>query len=562
MGLTRWVGRWAGTGLWFVVLAPALALVPAAFLDRGPDGAVHPTLLPVALTALDPFVWDAVRNSVTLAAAVAAAAMVIGVGLARAMVRARFWGRPVLAAVGVAPLVIPSVVTALGLRLALGRLGMWPGVALTARTGLPADLGAWIGWFWTAMATAVPLVALTAASALARVEPGWEDAARLAGASRRRIWRTLIWPVIRPSVARGAGTAFTLTLIDPGAPLLLGLRRTLAFQLVESARGPGPTPRAAVLALAALGLAVAGQVLLGWWGGPPTPRAADPPRFRARQARWPRASALALFLGGWAVLAWLPALAVLRKGAAGRSIRAAWADPIASRLIANGAALGLAVVAIDLVLAWALHARAERRRGRTSSPALAAWPGWFPPLALGAGALVLPGLLMMAADGLRAGHGPERVVRGLEVLSEGLDPEVVPGLLLALSVAAVHFPFLARAVEVSRGRLRPILSDAAIGLGASPRAARRSSPGWLAGTGGPLLLTFALAATNLAPALLLAPTAESRPIAPGLLALADEPADGLARAATLASLAVAVNVSAFALASRTRLFGRLDTRIY
>ena len=73
--------------------------------------------------------------------------------------------------------------------------------------------------------------------------------------------------------------------------------------------------------------------------------------------------------------------------------------------------------------------------------------------------------------------------------------------------------------------------------------------GWLAGSRGALALTFALAATNLAPALVLAPTAESRPLVPGVLILADEPGDGLARAATLASLALVVNLAAFTLAA-------------
>ncbi len=38
MYIVRWLGRWAGTGLWVAVLAPALALVPAAVLDRGAGG--------------------------------------------------------------------------------------------------------------------------------------------------------------------------------------------------------------------------------------------------------------------------------------------------------------------------------------------------------------------------------------------------------------------------------------------------------------------------------------------------------------------------------------------
>ncbi|MGE5754320.1 MAG: Fe3+ ABC transporter permease [Planctomycetaceae bacterium] len=569
MRLLRRLGRWAGAGLWFVVLAPALAVVPAAVLDRGPDGAARPTLFPAALVALDPFVREGVRNSLVVAAAVAGVSLVLGVGLARGAVGRRFWGRPILAALGIAPLAIPPVVEALGLRLAFGPLAMWPGVGPALRSGVPADLGAWIGWFWVGLASGVPLVALASGAALARAEPAWADAARLAGASRRTIWRQLVWPVIRPSAARAAGAVFTLTLVEPGAPLLLGLRRTLAFQLVEAALGPDPAPRAALLALTALGLAVAGQVLLGWWGGPPVPRPSEAPTARPEPARGPRAAVWGLVAGGWALVAWLPTLAVFARaggtppGGGGRrplaALRGALADPIAARLILNAAALGLAVVAIDLALAWTVSAWAGRRRERVA--ALAAWPDRFPPLALGVGALVLPGLLGLGADALRAAHAPGRVVHGLQVLAQDLDPVRPPGILLALAVAAVRLPYLARTIEAGRGLSRPVLTEAAITLGGAPRAARRMASGRLGGSRGAIVLTFALAATDLAPALLLAPTAEGRPLAPGLLILADEPGDGLSRASALASLAAVVNLAALALAARRRI-GTLGERFH
>src|SRR3954470_13401555 len=83
MRVVRWLGRWAGTGLWVAVLAPAVALLPATVLDRGPGGAVRATLLPLALAALDPFLWDCVRNSVIAALVVASGSLVLGTALAR-----------------------------------------------------------------------------------------------------------------------------------------------------------------------------------------------------------------------------------------------------------------------------------------------------------------------------------------------------------------------------------------------------------------------------------------------------------------------------------------------
>jgi ABC-type Fe3+ transport system permease subunit len=551
----RWLLRWAGTGLWVVVLAPALALLPAAVLDRGPGGSVRPTLFPLALAALDPFLWDCVRNSVVVALIVAAGSLVLGTGLARAHVRWRFWGRPALTALVLAPLAISPLFGAIGLRqLAVPWLasagtwgGGWPG---------PGRLAGWIGWVWVGLVSGVPLVALATASALARVDPSWEDAARLAGAEPRRIWRQLVWPIVRPGAARAAGMVFSLTLIEPGAPLVLGLRRTLAFQIVEAALGPEGAPRAVVLALAAAAAAIVGRVLVRWWGGNPIAEASPPeiPVTRAEVARWPRAAWYMVTLAIGAVLAWLPTVTLLAIALAGGAAdsRFGWlADPESRRLLVNGLALGLAVVAIDLALVWTLAAWAGRRHTWVLS--LAAWPELLPPLALGVGALALPGLLHLGADWARASGTRIALVHGARILAGSLDPYRTPGVLLALAVSATRLPFLARAVEHGWSRFQPALVDAASTLGATPRQARRTATGhWLGAAPAALVLTFALAATNLAPALILAPTIESRPIAPGILIEADEPGAALPRAAALACAAVALNLTGLALAATSR----------
>src|SRR3954463_3453574 len=116
MRLVRWLGRWAGTGLWVAVLAPALALLPAAVLDRGPGGAARPTLLPLALAALDPFLWACAWNSAVVALVVALGSLWLGAGPAPRGVRRRFWGRPALIALALAPLAVPPLFGAIGLR--------------------------------------------------------------------------------------------------------------------------------------------------------------------------------------------------------------------------------------------------------------------------------------------------------------------------------------------------------------------------------------------------------------------------------------------------------------
>jgi hypothetical protein len=266
-------------------------------------------------------------------------------------------------------------------------------------------------------------------------------------------------------------------------------------------------------------------------------------------------------LGSWALLAWLPALVVMSSAlapdptapaAAARPSAGAFlrrlSEPPAGRLIANSAALGLAVVAIDLALARALTAR--RQGGGLSTTA---WPVAMPPLALGVGGLVLPRLLQMGADALRAAGGREALARGLGVIADSLDPGRTPGVLLVVVVTAVRLPMLACAVEAGRAQHRRVRVEAALLLGATASEARRvASAGWFGATPGALALTLALAATDLAPALVLSPTTESRTITPGALILADGPDDGRPRAAALAIVAIALNMLALALAGGDR----------
>jgi iron(III) transport system permease protein len=407
----------------------------------------------------------------------------------------------------------------------------------------------------------VPLVALGAAATLARVEPEWGDAARMAGVGRVRVWRKFVWQIIRPSVARATATVFAMTLVEPGTPLVLGLRRTLAFQIVEAATSSDPAPRAAVLALEALGIAVVGRLLISWWGGPPELHLPATPVARSGPASWRRALGFVTLLGVIGILAWLPILALVTAGLARPSSGTGLSfivflrrlgDPDARRLMVNSLALGLAAVAIDLVLARLLSGLAAgRRRGLIRF--LALWPEAVPPLVVGVGALVLPGLLQMGADTLRASGSRAILAWSLQTLADGLDPYRTPGVLLALGVATVWLPLVTRAVEAGRIGSRRAMIEAAITLGATPARARRlPNGGRLGASVGALALAVSLAATNLAPALILATTSESRPVSPGVLVLADQPGEGRNRAAALATCALVANITAFAWAARSR----------
>ncbi len=537
MGLVRGIGRLLAIGLGAIVLLPALALVPAALVERGPAGEPRSTILFLGLTAWDPFLRGAMANSVALAAGVALGSTVLGVALASATTRRQFWGRAPLAALATAPLAVPPLFAALGLR-------AWLGAA-------PTESG-WMSWLalvWVELAFGVPIVARAAAACLHRIDPACDDAARVAGANRWRTWRNLYWPLVRPAAARAAGTVFALTLFEPGAPLVLGLRRTLAVQAVEAATrsSPGSAPMAATLALTAWWLAAAGRSAFRVWGrsAPSLPAATSATKPSA--ASGSEAVVLLILLATWSAVSLAPALglgllAASRWGVSGlpTAFRGLWHDGEALGIATHSLLLGGAAGAIALVVASA----SRRRR-----------PGTPPPLAIGIGALMLPGLLEMAADWRASSRPDDAAAHVLRLAADGLDPFRAPGVLLAWAVAAAQLRGLARDgdgdggryLSRARARRRRVLVEAARVLGASRRRARREAAGpRLAFASGPTwFLASTLAATDTAAALVLSPTTMAMPVGPGVLLLAGDPG-GLAKAAALALLAIALNLAALA----------------
>ena len=538
-----------------VALAPLGALVAAACVDRGPDGSVRPALFPAALAALDPWVWDGARNSLVMAVAVTAAARVVGVGAARLATRRRFWGRRPLGALACVGLAAPPAFAAIGLRGVLpGFMAGLAGPAVWERVGVGPELAAaWLAWFWATLAWSAPLVGLSAASALGRVETAWVDAARLAGAGPRRAWRQLVWPAVRPDVARALGAVFTLALLEPGAPLVLGLRRTLGHQIAQaalSAADPGQLSRAAVLALGGMALAAAGRLLIDGWGGAKVrPDGVRSVSLNPMQAvPFGPAVGSVMLLGALALLAVSPLAATAWRAS---GFRVTDYDSTLRRIVLNSAALGLAVLAVDLLLARVSSSLTGRLGG------LVAWADLATPLAVGVGVIALPDVLAMAAEACsRSALGPaltRPVVVALLRLAEIVSPAGTPGVAVVIGAALVRLPLAARAAAEGRSGVRPGLVDAAVVLGASEgRARARLAGGWLGVPAGPAVLTWAFATTCLTPAFLLEPT--NRTAGPAVIALAAR-ADGACLAAALATAAVALNLVGLVAAARGRFGG-------
>jgi ABC-type Fe3+ transport system permease subunit len=539
------------------------------WVDRGPAGEARVSLFPLALLALDPFVWTCVWNSLIFAVFITLSSLVVGVGLGWVLVRRRFWGRPFLRGAVAGLLAVPPVFLALGL-LGLSEPpnpGSWSSavswanvqeLSLESWRGLPL----WALWFWTTLPSTVALVALTSASAFEQLEPEWTEAARLAGASPLRAWWSLTWPLVRPAAARAAALVFPLALVEPGSPLVLNLRRTIAFQVVQTAAGRDPFPRIAVWATLAGLIGLAGAILICWWGRGSAGGLPLPLTSRRNRPPPPRTSSLpalacTLALACWASLGWLPTLGLLRVTSSG-----GWAglgflvdpaqllrrlvQPPVPELAINSLVLGLEAAAVVTLLA-ALVQRDRRSRSVPVAPARLPWPTLaLSPVVQGVGILSVPWLLERAARGLGDSPGWERTTGHLAHLAAALSPHRNPWSLLVGSVVLVVGVPLVNGWHESTWFERTgerSQFEAAQLAGASKSRAWIVATQWQWGRWfGRFILVWCVAATNLAPALFLTPWADGRTITPGVLALADAPDGARPQAAALALCAIAINL--------------------
>ncbi len=565
------------------MIAGALAVLPAAGLglavlvDRGDNGELRPPWFPLALFVSDPFARTCVRNSLIFAAAVTVASLVLGVGLGMMVGRGRSWGRGALRALLASMLAASPACLALGIGNLLKHRGThevptswraaaYGGTSLESWNGLTA----WGCWAWATLPAAVALVALATASGVDRVGATWLDAARLSGAGRLGSWSRVTWPMIRPRAARAAAIVFPMALLEPGAPLILGLRRTLAYQIVESASLPAPFPRVAVWTAMAAVISFAARWLIRAWGGPQRlPESAANGRASGHSALPARRSAALPALLGIAMLvlavvaAWLPAVGLIAvvggvdlagAGPAGwlrEWVRRAVGPPV-PHLVAESAWLGIEVGAVVLALGWILRPEPGARLAATFRSRFVGRLAGIPPLVQGVGILALPGLLGALATAVEravpTGSGLARILDSVaRELDAARNPRALLAVAVALSIGSRLLPRWRLAAEANPLETRTGL-DAAILAGASRTKARALAALRPYRWAGAFLLAALLGATNLAPALLFATWADVRTMAPGLLVLADGTGDARLRASLLALGLIGLNLAALRLA--------------
>ena len=161
--------------------------------------------------------------SLIVASASALLATTLGTLAAVGLARIRLPGRLLLVAVVIAPIVIPTVVWALGMRFILEQLGF---------------LGGFTGLILGHTVLTAPLVFIAVSLSLRSLPPRLLYAALSLGADAVDTVRTITVPLIMPGIVAGVMIAFVTSFGDVALSFLLGgnALRTLSVGMFEGAR--------------------------------------------------------------------------------------------------------------------------------------------------------------------------------------------------------------------------------------------------------------------------------------------------------------------------------------
>ena len=212
----------------------------------------------------------ALRLSLKVSLAATALSVVLGVPLAWVLARRSFRGRSLLRAMVVLPIVLPPVVAGVGLLEALGRQGVVGGW-LNSALGIQLTFST-SGAIVAATFVSMPLVVLSAEAGFRGLDPRFEQAAGVLGASPAYTLRRVTLPMTAPQLAAGAVLAWARALGEFGATItfagnLQGRTQTVplaVFQLTQTDRD-GAVALSLVLVVISIAVLVAlrGRIMGG-----------------------------------------------------------------------------------------------------------------------------------------------------------------------------------------------------------------------------------------------------------------------------------------------------------
>jgi molybdate transport system permease protein len=214
--------------------------------------------------SLSPEELTAIKLSLRVATLATLASLPLGILIALLLARGRFYGRALLNALVLLPLVLPPVVTGYVLLLLFGRhgpIGRW----------LADTFGIVLAFRWTgaALACAImgfPLMVRAMQLSAAAVDRKLEQAASTLGANPLFVFATVTLPLMAPGIIAGAILSFARSMGEFGATITFvsnipGETQTLPTLIYTFTQSPGG--EAGALRLTVISLAISlGAILV------------------------------------------------------------------------------------------------------------------------------------------------------------------------------------------------------------------------------------------------------------------------------------------------------------
>ena len=159
---------------------------------------------------------------------------IVSVALARVMARKDFFGKSIVDALILLPLVLPPTVIGFALIVLFGVNGPL-GILLENLFGFRVVF-TWIGAAIASFVVSLPLMYQSALAAFEKVDPRWENVGRTMGVSEWKIFRTVTFPLAWPGILAGVILAFARAIGEFGATLMIagyipGLTETIPLAI-------------------------------------------------------------------------------------------------------------------------------------------------------------------------------------------------------------------------------------------------------------------------------------------------------------------------------------------
>ena len=498
--------------------------------------------------ARTPVLRESIANSFKIAAVTTLLTTALALPLAHIVTRYTFRGKAVLASLLLVPMVMPPFVGAIGMLKVFARFGSLN--LLLKQWGLIEQPIDWIGagGFWGVVILEVlhlyPIMYLNVAAALANVDPTLEEAARSCGASERRLFRTVTFPLMLPGYFAGAIIVFIWAFTDLGTPLVFGYRSVVPvkiFDMVTDIR-TNPAGYALVVIVIALtaGVFAISKGLIGSRSVATIARGHITSRERAVGRG--RSSAAAAFMILVIAVALVPHISVLITSVAerwfmtplptewtGLYYKLAVTHKNALPSIKNSLFLSSLSTVGDIVLGITVAFLITRRR--------IPWRGFLDVLVMLP--LALPGVVVAFGYVGCFSGGP-------------LDPRDNPMPLLVISYAIRRLPYMVRSAVAGFQQTSVTLEEASASLGASTSTTLRliTLPLVMANLVAGGVLCFAFAMLEVSDSLILAFKDQYFPIAKAIYILLQRIDDGPYIAAAMGMLGMALLTVSLVLAGK------------